>query len=63
MKPRDISFHIYIGNMMYAFRNNDINKYLSSLEKLKDYLPPDLYDCYYNFSKNSLFTRKGYLKK
>lgn len=63
MIQRNLTFSILMSNLMVAYKNLDIKKYLDCLDKLKEYLPDDIYSFYFNFSKQSLFTRKGYLKK
>lgn len=60
---KSIQDHTHFANLMIAFKQGDLNKYLKELEYCKRFLPDDIYVFYYNFSKATLFSKKGYFKK
>lgn len=62
MIPFTLNTSVHFANLMYAFRNYDLNKYLKELEYCKKYMSDDIYNFYYNLSKSSAFMRKGEYK-
>lgn len=51
-----------LSNLMIAYKNGDLAKYLSLLDRCESWLDPQLFSFFFNLSKNKQFTRKGYYK-
>lgn len=52
--------NVKLSNLMIAFKNSDLMKYLRYLEQCKSFLSEDLYNFYYNLSLSKNFKRKDY---
>lgn len=51
-----------MANLMLAYKNNDLSKFNKLLERCEKWMDPFYYNFFFNLSKSSLWTRKGYYK-
>lgn len=51
-----------LANLLLAYKNGDLPKFLKLLECCQTWMDSDLFNFFSNLSRNKLFTRKGYFK-